>query len=168
MGLQVRQIELIRKASLLHDLGKLGIPERILDKPDVLNSEEYDVMKMHPLYGARLLEKSSSLSSLVPVVKYHHEHYDGSGYPEGLRGSAITIEARIVAVADAIEAMASDRSYRKAISRVEIIEELNRNAGTQFDPHVVAAAVKLLEAGVISLNRLQVEENKVSHYTLAK
>lgn len=167
MGLHERQIELIRKASLLHDLGKLGVPEYILRKPTRLSEEEYKVMKMHPIYGARLLEKSGALTNLIPVIKQHHEHYDGSGYPEGIHGSEISIEARIVAVADAIEAMASNRSYRKAISREDIIDELARNSGTQFDPHVIAAAIRLLESGEIVLNRLEAEPKKAGRYTFA-
>ena len=145
MGLHRKQVELIRKASLLHDIGKLGIPEAILLKPARLTSEEFTTMKAHPGLGAEIMRRSSSLVPLTPIVQHHHEHYDGSGYPEGLAGTDIPIEARIVAVADALEAMASDRPYRKALSHEKIFAELIRCSGTQFDPHVVQAALKTIE-----------------------
>jgi putative nucleotidyltransferase with HDIG domain len=145
LGVNNKQVELIRKAALLHDVGKLGISERILAKPARLTAGEYNLMKTHPQMGADILEKSSSLIPLIPIVKHHHEHFDGSGYPAGLSGNAIPIEARIVAVADAIEAMASDRPYRKALSHEMIKAELIRNSGTQFDPQMVAIALRLLE-----------------------
>ena len=146
LGLNKKQIELIRKASLLHDVGKLGIPEGILLKPSYLTDEEYNLMKKHPGLGAEILRRSSSLTPLIPIVEHHHEHYDGSGYPAGLAGKEIPIEARIVAVADAIEAMASDRPYRKALSRERIKDELIRHSGSQFDPQVVALALKIIES----------------------
>jgi diguanylate cyclase (GGDEF)-like protein/putative nucleotidyltransferase with HDIG domain len=142
MGLHKKQVELIRKASLLHDIGKLGIPETILLKPARLTPEEFAVMKTHPGLGAEIMLRSSSLVPLTPIVQHHHEHYDGSGYPQGLAGTDIPIEARIVAVADAIEAMASDRPYRRALSHKKIQAELIRCSGTQFDPQVVQAALK--------------------------
>jgi diguanylate cyclase (GGDEF)-like protein len=151
MGLNARQIDTIHKACLLHDLGKLGIPDRILVKPAHLTGDEYEVMKRHASLGAALLEKSPSLRHLIPVVKHHHEHFDGSGYPDGLAGTQIPIEARIVAVADAIEAMASDRPYRKAMAKEEIIAELERYAGTQFDTRIVEIAVSILDTDKIML-----------------
>jgi diguanylate cyclase (GGDEF)-like protein/putative nucleotidyltransferase with HDIG domain len=145
MGLNKKQVELIRKASLLHDIGKLGIPETILLKPARLTPEEFAVMKTHPGLGAEIMRRSSSLVPLIPIVQHHHEHFDGSGYPEGMAGSNIPIEARIVAVADAIEAMASDRPYRNALPHEKIKAELMRCSGTQFDPQVVQAALKAIE-----------------------
>jgi len=151
MGLNSRQIDTIHKACLLHDLGKLGIPDKILVKPARLTEDEYAVMKRHASLGAALLEKSPSLRHLIPVVKHHHEHFDGSGYPDGLDGTQIPIEARIVAVADAIEAMASDRPYRKAMNKAAIIAELERYAGTQFDTRIVEVAVEILTLDKITL-----------------
>ena len=151
MGLNSRQIDTIHKACLLHDLGKLGIPDKILVKPARLTKDEYEVMKRHASLGAALLEKSPSLRHLIPVVKHHHEHFDGSGYPDGMHGTQIPIEARIVAVADAIEAMASDRPYRKAMNKAAIIAELERYAGTQFDTRIVEVAVQILTADQITL-----------------
>lgn len=145
MGLKDAQIELIRKSSLLHDVGKLRIPDTILGKPSRLTSQEYEIIKKHPEAGANLLSRSPSLTPLIPIVKHHHEFFDGNGYPSGLKGNEIPIEARIVSVADAIEAMGADRPYRKALEISTIITELKCCSGTQFDPRVVQVAVKLLE-----------------------
>jgi diguanylate cyclase (GGDEF)-like protein/putative nucleotidyltransferase with HDIG domain len=146
MGLNPKQVELIRKGSLLHDVGKLGIAMEILAKPGKLSTEEYEVIKNHPQIGARLLEKNPSLRSLIAIVRHHHEFYNGQGYPDGLSGYKIPIEARIVSVADAIEAMASDRPYRKARKHQQIIDEIKKFSGSQFDPNVVERAVNLLES----------------------
>jgi putative nucleotidyltransferase with HDIG domain len=145
LGLPAEQVERIRKASLLHDIGKLGIPESILSKPATLTSEEYDVVKIHPQLGAEILMASRALESLIPIVRHHHERYDGTGYPEGLAGEAIPLEARIVALADAVESMASDRPYRRALDEAAIRLELLANAGTQFDPRVVQAFLEYLD-----------------------
>ncbi len=137
LGLPEERVELIRKASLLHDIGKLGIPDRILLKPSKLSLEEYEVMKAHTTLGSGLLETSYGLSNLIPIVRHHHEWFDGSGYPDGLKGKNIPLEARIVSLADAVEAMASDRPYRKVSEPDEILLEIQRAAGTQFDPDIV-------------------------------
>ena len=128
MGLNSKQVELIRKGSLLHDVGKLGISMNILAKPGPLSDLEYKKIKDHPEIGARVLEMNPSLRLLIPIVHHHHEFYNGRGYPDGLSGHQIPIEARIVSVADAIEAMASDRPYRKARSNQYIIDEIKRFA----------------------------------------
>jgi diguanylate cyclase (GGDEF)-like protein/putative nucleotidyltransferase with HDIG domain len=146
LGLTPRQVEIVRKASLLHDIGKIGVPDTILGKPATLTSDEFANIRRHPGLGASLLEKSASLKNLVPLVRHHHENYDGSGYPEGLSGSQIPLEARVVAVADAVEAMISDRPYRKARSTESVIAELKRCSGTQFDPDIVDITVKLLKS----------------------
>jgi putative nucleotidyltransferase with HDIG domain len=150
MGLNPKQVELIRKGSLLHDVGKLGISMDILAKPGPLSDYEYKKIKDHPEIGSRVLEMNPSLRLLIPIVRHHHEFYNGEGYPDGLSGHQIPIEARIVSVADAIEAMASDRPYRKARSNQYIIDEIKRFSGTQFDPKVVELAVRLLESEEIS------------------
>lgn len=146
LGLPPRQVELVRKAGLLHDIGKLGISEAILFKPESLSYSEYQLVKSHASLGADILEKSRSLGNLIPIIRYHHEWYNGNGYPEGLRGNDIPLEARIVAVADAIEAMASDRPYQHGRTQEEILSELQKQAGTQFDPFVVNAFVELVRA----------------------
>lgn len=145
LGLHEKQVELVRKGSLLHDIGKLGISQGILSKPSRLTPEEYKIIKTHPVIGVSLLAKSPHLRSLIPIVGQHHEFYNGKGYPDGLSGNQISIEARIVSVADAVEAMSSDRPYRKALSVEYIIEELQRCSGTQFDPRVADVATKILK-----------------------
>jgi putative nucleotidyltransferase with HDIG domain len=157
LGLHEKQVDLVRKGSLLHDIGKLGITKSILGKPSRLSSEEYEVMKTHPELGSALLEKSPHLRPLIPIVQQHHEHYNGEGYPDKLTGNQITIEARIVSISDAIEAMLSDRPYRKSRTTAFIIEELKRNSGTQFDPKLVDVAVQLL----IEMEAMEIKQSEM-------
>jgi diguanylate cyclase (GGDEF)-like protein len=137
MGLPPEEIERIRIASLLHDLGKIAIPDEILDKPAALSDAEWQAIGEHPRIGQVILEQASSLREAIPVVLHHHERYNGGGYPHGLRGNEIPLGARIVAVADAYHAMVHDRPYSSALSHDEALVELERHAGTQFDPEVV-------------------------------
>jgi len=148
--LNEKQIDLIRKAGLLHDIGKLGIPMEILTKPGRLTREEYEIVKKHAALGADLVKDSPSLRPIASIIRHHHEFYDGSGYPDGLAGNKISIEARVIAVADAIEAMTSDRPYRKAHKLEDVIDELNKCSGSQFDPLVLPAALMLLEEAIES------------------
>ena len=150
LGLNEKQIDLIRKAGLLHDIGKLGIPMEILTKPGRLTREEYEIVKKHAALGADLVKDSPSLRPIASIIRHHHEFYDGSGYPDGLAGNKISIEARVIAVADAIEAMTSDRPYRKAHKLEDVIDELNKCSGSQFDPLVLPAALMLLEEAIES------------------
>jgi putative nucleotidyltransferase with HDIG domain len=145
MGLSPEQIQVIRKASLMHDLGKLGIELEILSKHSSLTEKEYEIVKQHVTVGAKLLRKSQSLQPLVPIVLHHHERYDGSGYPDHLKGVEIPIEARIVCLADSVEAMASDRPYRVALDFDEILKEVRRCSGSQFDPEVVKAFEQIVK-----------------------
>ncbi|HKZ84727.1 MAG TPA: diguanylate cyclase [Anaerolineae bacterium] len=145
LGLRGERLEHLRQAALLHDIGKLGIPERILFKPGVLTSGEYDAVKTHTTRGAEFLETCRGLHHLTPFVRHHHEWWDGRGYPDGWRGEQTPLEARILAVCDAVEAMASDRPYHPAMSPAEVVAELRRCAGTQFDPQVVEAFVEIVE-----------------------
>jgi HD-GYP domain-containing protein (c-di-GMP phosphodiesterase class II) len=144
MGLSETQIEQIELAGMLHDIGKIGVEDRILMKPTRLEEDERQLMRLHPIYGASILEPSAALRPLVPLVLHHHENYDGTGYPEGLKGEDIPIGSRILIVADAYEAMTSDRIYRKAIGHERALEQLNRYKATQFDPKVVRALEQLL------------------------
>lgn len=139
MGLPEKTIEQIELAGLLHDIGKIGVEDRILMKPARLDADETELMRRHPIYGASILEPSAALRPLVPLVLHHHENYDGSGYPENLKGDEIPQGSRIIIVADAYEAMTSDRIYRKAIGHDRAIEQLNKYKGVQFDPNVVRA-----------------------------
>jgi diguanylate cyclase (GGDEF)-like protein/putative nucleotidyltransferase with HDIG domain len=145
LGLPALRVESIRQAALLHDIGKIGVSEQILHKPAKLSSEEYQIVKIHTLLGAELLETCKSLRHLAPIVKHHHEWWNGTGYPDNLPGDATPLEARILAVCDAVEAMASDRPYSRAMSLEEIIAELRRCAGTQFDPQIVEKFVRVTE-----------------------
>jgi diguanylate cyclase (GGDEF)-like protein len=124
-------------ASLLHDVGKIGISEQILMKPGRLTDEERSVVELHPRIGCRLLEQVPALRGMSTSVLYHHERWDGDGYPSGLKGEEIPLEARIICVADCFSAMTSDRPYSKGMSVEEACEELERHAGTQFDPRIV-------------------------------
>jgi len=144
LGLPEIEVERIELAGLLHDIGKIGVEDRILMKPSKLDPEETELMRRHPIYGASILEPSAALRPLVPLVRHHHENYDGSGYPEGLQGDSIPFGSRIIIVADAYEAMTSDRIYRKAIGHDRAMDQLNRYKAKQFDPKVVRALDQLL------------------------
>ena len=137
MSLPDEEIERIRIASLLHDLGKIAIPEEILDKPETLSDAEWQAIGEHPRIGQVILEQASSLREAIPVVLHHHERFNGGGYPHGLKGSEIPLGARIVAVADAYHAMVHERPYKLALTHEEALAELRDHAGTQFDPAVV-------------------------------
>ena len=148
MGLPRDEIERIRIAALLHDLGKLALPAEILDKPEKLSDHEWQAIGEHPRIGQLILEQASSLREAIPVVLHHHERYNGSGYPHGLRGGEIPLGARIVAVADAYHAMIHDRPYKGALGHEAALAELARNAGTQFDPEVVDLFCTVYAEGV--------------------
>lgn len=144
MGLPPQQVELIRQAAYLHDIGKLSIPEAILHKPGKLTEIEYGFVKKHTDIGAELLASVEGLKHLAPFVRHHHERWDGHGYPASLAGEQIPLEARILNVCDSVESMASDRPYHSALTVKAIIEELQRCAGTQFDPVVAESFVSLM------------------------
>lgn len=145
MGVSEREIEQIELAAMLHDIGKIGVEDRILLKPSRLEPDEKQLMQRHAIYGASILEPSVALRPLVPLVLHHHEHFDGSGYPEGLKGDDIPLGSRIILVADAYEAMTTDRVYRKAPGHEMAMETLNRFKGMQFDPKVVRALEHLIQ-----------------------
>ena len=142
-GLPEREVERIRVASLLHDLGKLAIPDEILSKPGELVEPEWRIVAEHPKIGQVVLEQAGALRDAATIVLHHHEWYDGRGYPHGLRGEEIPVGARIVAIADAYEAMVAGRPYRLAVSHDEAMAELRRHAGIQFDPQLVAQFLEL-------------------------
>ncbi len=133
-GLPREQQEAIYMIGLLHDVGKIGIPDTIINKPSKLSSEEYDIIKTHPVLGEKILRNITEIPNLLTGAKYHHERYDGGGYPEGLSGESIPLEARIIAVADAYDAMSSRRSYRDILPQEQVREEIVKGRGTQFDP----------------------------------
>lgn len=136
-------------ASILHDIGKIGIPEALLNKTNRLTDEEFELMKKHSVFGVEILKPLSELKESLNGVKYHHERYDGTGYPEGLKGDEIPLIATIIAVADTFDAMITDRPYRKALSKDEAIQEIRANVGKQFSPDPARAMIELYEMGMI-------------------
>lgn len=145
MGLSVKDIEMIRQACELHDLGKIGIQDNILGKPSELTPQEWEQIKRHPLIGAEILEPLTFLDDVTELIRQHHEHFDGSGYPEGRKGDDILLGARIIHLADAYESMRSSRSYREnAFSREEAVAEIKKHTGSQFDPKVTHAFLRVV------------------------
>ena len=133
-GYNEKKLDDIYMMGLLHDVGKIGIPDAVINKPDKLDEEEFDIIKSHPVMGAKILQRIPEMPSLATGAKWHHERYIGGGYPDGLSGNDIPEEARIIAVADAYDAMTSHRSYREALSQEQVRQEIENGRGTQFDP----------------------------------
>ena len=149
MGKDAEFQEHIFFLGMLHDIGKVLIPREILCKPARLDDEEWEEMKLHTLYGAEVLEDFNGVENIREAALYHHERFDGNGYIFGLKGEEIPLEARIICVADAFDAMATDRSYRKHLSKEKILEELEKARGLQFDPEVADAMIKLINTNEI-------------------
>lgn len=145
MSLPSDKMAIIYKAGLLHDLGKFWIPESILIKPGRLTEWEYTIVKYHPTIGAEVLTGFPTLERVVPMVRYHHERYDGQGYPDGLKGDKIPLGARILNVADTVEAIASDRPYKNGLSPGEVIAILEQGVNQQFDEDVVQAFLSAVD-----------------------
>jgi diguanylate cyclase (GGDEF)-like protein/putative nucleotidyltransferase with HDIG domain len=150
IGLSPDEIEALRAAALLHDIGKLAVPENIINKPGRLTPEEFEKMKVHPLVGAEILDRVAFPYPVAPIVRSHHERWDGSGYPAGLSGEAIPIGARILAVVDCLDALASDRQYRQAMPLDRAMDRVKERAGTWFDPKIV----EVLERRYVDLERI--------------
>lgn len=149
MGLDERCIAHVRRAAYLHDIGKATVPADILSKAGPLTEEELGLIRLHPAVGSTMLA-SAGLWPEVSLVRAHHERFDGGGYPDGLAGEGIPLEARILFVADSFDAMTSDRSYRRGMPVEEAFDELRRCSGTQFDPCVVDALLGLVEDGSVA------------------
>lgn len=152
------EIEALKIGALLHDVGKLAVPDHILNKPAKLTPAEFEKMKIHPIVGAQILERVKFPYPVVPVVRHHHERWDGSGYPDGLNGEDIPITARILSVVDCFDAVHEDRQYRKGLTREQAIELLKRGAGSQFDPKVVEIFLEHLSEFDEIIARQQIEE----------
>ncbi len=144
MNLPSEKIELLKKAAQLHDIGKLGIHEDILNKQEKLSDEEWTIIRMHPLIGEDILKSVSVDEELLTIVRSHHERFDGKGYPDGISGNHVSIDIQIISIADAYDAMTSARAYRQAMSKESAIKELEKNCGAQFNPVVVEAFFKVL------------------------
>src|SRR2546421_6005523 len=147
LGLAGEQLRLLEYGALLHDIGKIGIPGYILQKPGPLTPEEFAIMREHPVIGERILASVQFLAPLGPIVRAEHERWNGTGYPDGLKGEEIPIESRIIHACDAFHAMASDRAYRQALPLADIVAEFRRGSGQQFDPRVVDVMLQLVEQG---------------------
>jgi len=145
MGLKGEELTNIERGALLHDIGKIGVPDAILRKRGPLTPEEWRIMRMHPVMGRQILRGVRFLKPAIPIVYSHHERWDGTGYPEGLVGEAISLSARIFAVADAFDALTSDRPYRRAVPAEVALREIRRCTGTHFDPQVVEAFLQAYE-----------------------
>ena len=158
LPLPEERLKALHRAALLHDIGKLGISVEVLDKPASLTAEEYGQIKNHPALGARILEPIAAFKEIIPIILQHHECYDGSGYPGGLRGEEIIIEARILAVADVFDALFSVRPYRDKWNREKIVDYLHAKAGSIFDPQVIDLFLDLLERDEIVINPLTLVE----------
>ena len=154
LGLSGPQLKALERGALLHDIGKIGISDTILHKPGKLTDEEWKIMKVHPDIGARIIERIPFLQECMPVVHYHHERWDGSGYPFGLKGTDIPIQARIFAVADVFDALTSQRSYRKKSSPQDAVAYLREHASILFDPEIVEALANLPYAEFIQAEKL--------------
>jgi HD-GYP domain-containing protein (c-di-GMP phosphodiesterase class II) len=143
LGLPPADCERIHLSGMLHDVGKVALERSVLHKPGVLSQDEWDEVRKHPALSAHIIGAVARFAIYVPGARHHHERYDGGGYPDGLAGEAIPLDARVLAVADAYDAMTSDRSYRPALSHAQALARLQADAGTQFDPACVAAFARL-------------------------
>ena len=165
LNLGEEQIEALRAAALLHDIGKLAVPEQIINKPGKLTPEEFEKMKVHPIVGAEILQRVAFPYPVAPIVRCHHERWDGTGYPEGLAGDAIPIGARILAAVDCLDALASHRQYRPALPLAEAMAKVKEKAGTWFDPNIVS----ILESRYVELERMaQMSDDTAATMGLSK
>jgi putative nucleotidyltransferase with HDIG domain len=165
MGLSEEEADAIRIAAQLHDIGKIGIPDAVLQKPGKLTPDEYGLIKLHPQIGRKILERVGRFERLLSVVELHHENFDGTGYPHGLAGMGVPLDARIVHVADSFDAMTTTRSYRSALSVRSAVQEIEKHAGRMFDPVAARAFVRLVEDGAIGVGGLMREVQSVEHQT---
>ena len=147
MGMSEKEQEKVYYIALVHDIGKIGIPDAILNKCARLTDEEYEIIKTHPMIGGEILKSFTALEGSTEGASYHHEKYDGTGYGKQLVGEEIPLVARIIGVADAYDAMSSNRCYRNALSSEKVIDELNNGTGTQFDPKIVPFMLEMIEDG---------------------
>jgi HD-GYP domain-containing protein (c-di-GMP phosphodiesterase class II) len=146
LGLSPEEMEDLKLAAILHDIGKIGVEDEVLRKQGRLNQEEKRKMQQHSIIGPNIVKRVRQLHPIIPGIRHHHEMYDGGGYPDGIKGEEIPLMARIIAVADAFDAMTSDRPYRKGLGMGNALREIQKFSGKQFDPNVVQALVSVYEA----------------------
>jgi len=156
MNLSKVSCEIIRKGALLHDIGKIGIPERILGKNGKLTNEEYEIIKSHPILGHNMIKHIGDFdkNGVLDIILYHHERYDGKGYPKGLKGDQIPLFARIVGIADTFDAMTTKRVYRDAFDIEEALNEIRKNKGTQFDSEIVDIFLSIFDSNNDTFKKL--------------
>jgi energy-coupling factor transport system substrate-specific component len=154
LGKSDEECEMLRKTALLHDIGKIGIPDSVLNKPAKLTDEEYKIMQSHVVKGAEILKDFTIIDHVWEGALYHHERYDGTGYASGLKGEEIPLNARIIGIADAFDAMTANRVYRKKLQFEVVLEELKKGRGTQFDPKLVDIMLELIETNQINVQEL--------------
>ena len=154
LGYSEEQCENLRKIAMLHDIGKIGIPDSVLNKPAKLTDEEYSIMKSHVIRGAEILRNFTMIENVADGALYHHERYDGRGYANGLKGEEIPLNARIIGIADAFDAMTANRVYRKKLDLDYVVGELKKGRGTQFDPKLVDIMLKLIENGTVDVEQI--------------
>lgn len=145
MGLSEEEVNIVRQAALLHDIGKMGVPDSILKEPGPLDDAKWRVMREHPVIGERIVSSIDELVHLAPIIRAHHERWDGKGYPDGLSGEQIPLSSRIISACDAYHAMISERPYRRAMSVLAAFEELRKNAGMQFCPYTIWALLDVID-----------------------
>ena len=146
LGLGEHDLALLRIGTLLHDIGTLGIPDSILLKPSSLTEEERSIIKRHPVYGAELVSSIPSLQGAVPIIKHHHERWDGTGYPDKLKGEGIPLLARICSIVEVFDTLVSDQIYRRAQSQSQTLLLVEQEAGRAFDPEIAAALIKIMRS----------------------
>ena len=166
MGMDGASVEMVRQASLVHDLGKIMVPAHVLNKAAPPTGEELDLMRSHPAQGARMLEAVRGMGRLAPIVRHHHEHWDGTGYPSSLSGSNIPIGSRLIFVADAFDAMTSSRPYQPVMSSAAALDEIERCSGRQFDPRVACVIQLAAEGSLLRLPEMDARPKAVAHSTV--
>ena len=147
LGMSRDDLDCLRTAATLHDIGKIAIPETVLNKPGPLDDAEWDMLRRHPVAGCEVLAPVTFLTPAIPIIRHHHERQDGRGYPDGIEADTLSMSIRTIIVADAYDAMASDRAYRGALTDAEIEAQLTGNSGKQFDPEVVGIMLELHRNG---------------------
>jgi putative nucleotidyltransferase with HDIG domain len=167
IGMGGQDLEILRVGALLHDIGKIGVPDCVLQKVGPLTSEEFALIKEHPAIGRRILEGVNGLAPYLSTVELHHENWDGSGYPHGLRGEETPLGARIVHVADAYDAMTSDRPYRKGMRSEDAVGIIQKHAGTQFDPRLADVFARLTQEGKITSSRREPDTSSLANLATA-